>query len=523
MRNLRKIALILAILLSLLAACSSKSEPEVDLDSLSPMELLEYKISRQEVPEINDSDARTGKTWYQVFVYSFCDSDGDGIGDLNGVTQRLDYIKNMGFEGIWLSPIHPSSTYHKYNVRDYYDIDPEYGTLDDFDALIEACHDRGIKVLLDMVVNHSDLNHPWFTEHPEYYNIADERGNGNWQQLPDGRYYECHFWDQMPDFDLESAELRAALEQVFRFWLERGADGFRLDAVGEFVSGNTAKNVEILAWITGSVKAIKPDAYLVGEFWETTDTLYKYYDSGIDSLFSFPFAGLNGYIGSLMLKDDFTMDEFLQRTTAAYNSIANANPAATNATFLTNHDMSRASGFLRRDPDLIKTAWGMSLMLPGNAFVYYGEELGMSGSGKDENKRAPMYWVSDVNAPGMTVGPPGMDTVTHMFHPAVEQIGDSESIYTYVRDAVLLRGKYPHIGSGTFEAISTDAGDKAGATRRAWQGSSIVIVYNVSSEEAEFALEGAIGGVLSATGEQPRREGGKLILPGYCIVILDAE
>ena len=517
---MRKLAFLLAALFSLLTACSPTDAVVTAPEDMSWAQLLEYKIGMLETPEDNERSTATCRTWYQVFVYSFYDSDGDGIGDINGVTEQLDYIESMGFNGIWLSPIHPSSTYHKYNVIDYYGIDPEYGTLGDFDALIEACHARGIHVILDMVVNHSDLNNPWFAEHPEYYMIADEPGRSGWSRLPDGRYYECQFWDQMPDFDLENADLRSELEKVFEFWLDRGTDGFRLDAVGEYVTGNTAKNIEILAWINDSVKAIKPDAYIVGEYWDTTDSVYKYYDSGVESLFAFPFAGPSGYLASLLLKDDATMDEYLQRTVKACEAIASANPGATNAPFLTNHDMARAAGFLHRVENIIKTAWGVMLTQPGNAFVYYGEELGMSGSGKDENKRAPMFWTDEEGAPGMASGPPGMEEVTHAFPPAIEQVGDPESIYTYVREAVLLRERYPHISSGSFEAIPVDAGDKAGAALRTWQGSSIIVVYNVSSDEARFDLGGTIGGVLTATGEQPQQEGDTLVVPGYCIVVL---
>ena len=514
-----KIAAIIIVLVFTLSACSSPEVGKAPGD-MEWAELLEYRLAALETPVRDDGAARPGKTWYQVFVYSFYDSDGDGIGDLRGVMERLDYIQSMGFDGVWLSPIHPSNTYHKYNVRDYYDIDPEYGTLEDFDALLEACHALGMQVLIDLVVNHSDLNHPWFTEHPEYYNIADEAGNGNWARLPDGRFYECQFWDQMPDFDLENTELRAALEDVFAFWLNRGVDGFRLDATGEYVSGNTEKNVEILSWLNSSIKAIKSNAYIVGEFWETTNKLYDYYDSGIDSFFAFPFAGSDGYIATLVLRDNTTMDDYFLRITAALDATANANPSATLAPFFTNHDLSRAAGFLRRDANLIKTAWGLSLTQPGNAFVYYGEELGMSGSSRDENKRAPMFWTEEDSAPGMTSGPAEMETVTHGFPPAVEQVGDSTSIYAYVREAVLLRQKYPHIGSGSFEPLSLGSNGKSGAVLRSWQDSSIIVAYNVSPEETSLMLTGTIADTLSATGEQPRQDGETLVLPGYCIVVL---
>jgi len=526
------ILLSMSLLLLCVSACDSPGEiPPSDermlatealvnrLDENLPWtEVLAGKLAAQE-PPLPGAEG-PGLTWYQVFVYSFCDSDGDGIGDLNGVTQRLDYIQSMGFDGVWLSPIHPSSTYHKYNVSDYMGIDPEYGTMEDFDALIEACNARGIRVILDLVINHSDLHHPWFTGYPEYYNIADEPGNGNWERLPDGRWYECQFWGEMPDLNLDNEELRAELRQVFAFWLDCGVSGFRLDAIKDYYSGNIASNIEVLSWLCGAVKDIKPDAYLVGEVWDTTNALYQYYESGIDSFFSFPFAGSGGTIAKLVIQSNTTVDNYLKETAAAYESARAYNPDATNAPFFTNHDMSRASGFLRRDPDLIKTAWGLSLMQPGDAFIYYGEELGMSGSGKDENKRAPMYWTDEAGAEGMTSGPPGMEDMTHSFPPAVQQAGDPDSIYSYVRDAVRLRGKYPHIGRGTFEVIPADAGAKAGAAIRVWQGSEIVIAYNVSSEPAVLTLPGVLQDALSATGELPQQQGDAIILPGYCIAVL---
>ena len=486
-------------------------------------EALADKLAAQDPPPAGAPGP--GLSWYQVFVYSFCDSDGDGIGDLNGVAERLDYIKSMGFDGIWLSPIHPSSTYHKYNVRDYLDIDPEYGTMEDFDALVEACHSRGIRVILDLVINHSDLGHPWFTQHPEYYNIADEPGNGSWGPLPDGSWYECQFWSEMPDLNLESGEVRAELESICAFWLERGVDGFRLDAIKDYVSGNTGENIEILKWLNDAVKSIKPDAYLVGEVWDTTNSLYQYYESGIDSFFSFPFAGADGAIAKLLINSNTTMADYLQKTADAYEAVKAYNPGATNAPFFTNHDMARAVGFLRRDQNLIKTAWGLSLMQPGDAFVYYGEELGMTGSGKDENKRAPMYWTDEKYAVGMAYGPPGMDDISHNFAPAVQQVGDPDSIYSYVRDAVRLRAKYPHIGRGAFEVFDVlvtafEVQPKVGAARRVWQDSEIIVAYNVSSESVTLTLPGTLQEALSATGEQPEQQGDSITMPGYCIAVL---
>jgi len=533
----RSIAVLLFLLLFLLTACQSSveppGEPPPDLsvsedspsdpnapDENSPWtEILAYHIAAQEPREPGAEGP--GLAWYQVFIYSFFDSDGDGIGDLNGVTAMLDYIQGMGFDGIWLSPIHPSSTYHKYNVHDYFAIDPEYGTMADFDALIRECNARGIRIILDLVLNHTDLYHPWFTERPEFYNISDTPGNGNWERLSDGRWYECQFWGQMPDLNLENAELREELEKVFAFWLGRGVAGFRLDAVKDYC-GNTQNNIEILKWVSSAVKGIDPDAYLVGEVWDTTNSLYQYYESGVDSFFSFPFSGSDGAIARVVIRNDSSVDGYLQLTADAYAAAKAFNPAATNAPFFTNHDMARASGYLRRDPNLIKTAWGLSLTQPGDAFLYYGEELGMSGPGKDENKRAPMFWTDDISAIGMTDGPPGMEEVTHSFPPAVQQVGDPESIYSYVRKAVVLRAKYPHIGRGAIEVMPTEP-LRAGAVLRVWEESEIVVAYNVAPEPVVLTLPGTLKDFLSATGAQPWQTGEELTLPGYTIAILVIE
>ncbi|MCL1835220.1 MAG: alpha-amylase family glycosyl hydrolase [Oscillospiraceae bacterium] len=525
-------ALLIIVCLSAVCSCGSKEQSGVEQptdDSDAPwQELLERRLAVASLlpglPAASERPDASGRTWYQVFVYSFCDSDGDGIGDLAGVTERLDYISDLGFDGIWLSPIHPSQTYHKYDVDDYYSIDPEYGSMEDFDALLEACHALGMRVLLDLVLNHTSIDHPWFEEHPEYYHIQDEAGHGQWKKLPDGRYYECQFWERMPDLNLAHPGLRAELESVFAFWLGKGVDGFRLDAVKEYETGDNEANIDILTWVNDAIKAIKPDAYLVGENWTTANSLFTYYRSGVDSFFDFLTAGVDGSIAKTLLQGK-PVAAYLESLAAAQDDILRYNPRGTAAPFFTNHDNPRAAGFLRRDEDMIKAAWGMALMQPGDAFVYYGEELGMSGSGKDENKRAPMFWASDAQAPGMTKGPPGMDTPSHSFEPAVGQMADSSSIYSYVRKAVQLRAKYPAIGRGDICVLDLGPADdgqgNAGAVARSWGGVSITIIYNVSPDATLIPDPGGvIADFLSASGEEPERKGSAIALPGYCIAIL---
>ena len=218
------------------------------------------------------------RTYYEVFVYSFYDGNGDGIGDLKGLTQKLDYIndgdpattEDLGCDGIWLMPVMPSPSYHKYDVTDYYAIDPEYGTMEDFENFMAECEKRGIKVILDLVINHSSSEHPWFKEaaaylaqlgdgepsleacpYVDYYHFSKEQKAG-YSQVPgsDVWYYESQFSYTMPDLNLYNESLREEIGKVVDFWLAKGVGGFRLDAVKEYETGADSDNIEILSWFS---------------------------------------------------------------------------------------------------------------------------------------------------------------------------------------------------------------------------------------------------------------------------------
>ena len=199
--------------------------------------------------------------------------------------------------------------------------------------------------------------------------------------------------------------------------------------------------------------------------------------------------------------------------------------AASDAPFLVNHDTARAAGFLRRKPELIKTAWGMSLMMSGDACLYYGEELGMSGSGKDENKRAPMQSTDDSGAVGMTVGPPRMEDVSHSFPPADEQQKDIQSILNYIKKAIAIRNQYPAISRGTSRTI-TDTGEPAiGALEKTYGGGRVVLIYNLSDTEQTVEPTGAsswtaIADCLTAGLAAPAIDGLALTIPAYTIVVM---
>ena len=254
------------------------------------------------------------RNYYEIFVYSFYDSDGDGIGDLNGVTQKLDYIQDMGFNGIWLMPVFQSTTYHKYDITDYMQIDSEYGSTEDMQNLIEECHKRGIRIILDFVMNHTSSQHLWFTQACEYleqlprgaepnekecpyvgyYHFANEQKQDYYQVKNTDWYYEGVFWSEMPDLNLENEQLRAELEQIASYWIGMGIDGFRMDAAMHFEENDATTNTEILNWFYEYCLSQNPDFYMVSEVWANEATVADYYASGTPSMFNFDLADKEG-------------------------------------------------------------------------------------------------------------------------------------------------------------------------------------------------------------------------------------
>ena len=478
-------AVIITVLVSYLrvTGCLPESSQETAHEDQIAVEseqdaVHEVQPAAENDQEENDASVRDGfcRTTYEVFVYSFCDSNGDGIGDLPGLLSRLDYIndgnpeggEDLGMTGLWLMPVFPSNTYHKYDVTDFVGIDPSYGTLEDMDALIAACHERGMTVILDLAVNHTSTAHPWFQEAASYlrslpsgqeavkeecpyvwyYQFAREQYDG-YVPLPDSEwYYEARFWSEMPDLNLTTPEVRQELKGVIDFWLDRGVDGFRLDAVTSYYTDNTEAGIEFTKWLTETAKERKPSAYIVGEAWADQNTYAQYYRSGIDSLFDFAFAGRDGIISRTVNRtgDLRYFAEAMVQEEELYGSM---NPSYVNAPFYTNHDMDRGAEYYLDDGEAkIKMAEALNLLMTGNAFIYYGEELGMKGAGPDENRRAPMYWSDDPNAAGMCAGPSGSGEIRMDYGSLEKQISDPDSIFNYIREAVRIRESLPAIARG---------------------------------------------------------------------------
>ena len=536
----------LAMLLSL-AGCNSAPQAETSGDE-QQNDAYPYRHALN-MPDDNY------RTYYEIFVSSFYDSDADGTGDLNGVAQKLDYLNDgddttdsdLGFTGIWLMPIMPSPTYHKYDVTDFCDVDPSYGTLEDFQSLLAECHARGIKLIIDFPFNHTSAQHPWFTEavqyyeslaegeqpdysvcpYASYYHFSTEKaGATGWYQVGATEwYYEGVFWDQMPDLALENELVRSELEAAASFWLEMGVDGFRLDAVKEYVSGSTSSNIEILSWFNQYVLSVNPDAYLVGEAWETSPvTLSAYYKSGVASFFDFPLAQATGSIATMVNRGTGAkLASLLTQSETIYGAI---DPSFIDAPFLSNHDTSRISAHYVNDLSKMKLAAGILLTMNGTPFVYYGEEIGMNSKGtKDENKRLPMHW-SDTDLTGTPLPPEGADDVEQKFLALDLQMDDPLSLYSYYKRALRIRNENPEIARGALDVAQPLVSDTICAVTKTYQDSTLLLVYNIGTEEADVVLAGsgydafALYGYLTIDETPVTLTDGALSLPAYAIAVL---
>ncbi len=500
----------------------------------------------EEIRALGESPDDNYRTWYEIFVYSFCDSDGDGIGDFNGITSKLDYLEELGINGIWLMPIHPSTSYHKYNVSDYYAIDPDYGTMDDFETFMAECEKRDIHVILDLVVNHSGSENAWFREavsylqgledgvepdaseckYFDYYFFQKEQETG--YCVVDGTdwYYEARFNYDMPDLNLHSEALRAEIGDIMKFWLDKGVAGFRLDAAKEFYSGQVTKNIEVLSWIQETAQSLKPDVYLVAEVWESFAQITEYYKSGITSIFNFAFGNSDGKIISVIrgAGNEKTVNSYATALEKADTAYAGSNPNYIDAPFLSNHDVGRIAGFCSVNEQKTKLAGAMNLFMSGSTFIYYGEEIGMVGSGNDPSKRAPMYW-NDARDNGTTNPPPECELPDeYPFGSLEQQVGDDSSVYNYYRQAIAIRNAIPAISHGRTTAETELNTGCVSAFRKTCELGECIVLMNIQAEDADVNLSGyedwTMAASLSADGNPIELDGNVLKLPAYGTSVL---
>jgi glycosidase len=449
-------------------------------------------------------------TFYEIFVRSFYDSDGDGIGDLPGVIEKLDYLNDgdpttgtdLGVTGLWLMPIFPAVSYHGYDVTDYYSVNPQYGTAEDFKRLVAEAHRRGIQVIVDMVLNHTSDQHPWFldsasapsAEHRDWY-IWSESNPGYvgptsqtvWHPK-NGAYYYGLFGSGMPDLNLENPEVTAELYKAARFWLEdMGADGFRLDAAQHYVE-NGKKQVgtpATHAWLRDyrayckEAKSQPPEMLTVGEVMSISDAVATYVPQDLDLAFEFSLAK------SVLLSVNEASSTALA---SAMKEIQRLYPEGGYAPFLTNHDQNRVMDVLGRDPGKAKLAATILLTLPGVPFVYYGEEIGMTGSKSHELIRTPMQWTPGASA-GFTTGQPWEPVNAGYEQSNVEtEMADPGSLLNHYRKLIAVRNAHPALQGYGFAALQS-ADTAAYAYLRQGGEETILVALNLGEEPVgEYGL-----------------------------------
>lgn len=448
-----------------------------------------------QAPADTAADWRDGGVCYEIFVRSFYDSDGDGAGDLRGLIQKLDYVndgdpaseEDLGARCIWLMPIATSPSYHGYDVTDYYRVDPEYGTNEDFKLLVFEAHRRGIRVLVDLVLNHASSEHPYF-KHALLHSDSPYRdwfvwsssdrseespwGGPIWHRSPvRDEYYYGLFWSGMPDLNYENPAVMEEAEEIAAFWLEEmGADGFRLDAVKHLVEEDgmvqhVPATHDVLRDFAAHVREVAPDAFTIGEVWDSTGALLPYYPDQLDAHFAFE-------VSDALLEGVRTGSS--TALLAAVERLEREVPDHRWAPFLRNHDQTRTLTVLGGDLQRAKLAASLLLTLPGVPFVYYGEEIGMSGDKPDPRLRTPMHW-SPGPAAGFTDGIPWEPLQPDSLTANVEaQEGDPGSLLEHYRRLIRLRGEEPTLGGGEF--VPLDAGTERVAAWLRRRGDEVVLV-----------------------------------------------
>ena len=544
-RAVRIVSLLLAVLM--LFGCNTNiTAPEHSGAALEsgPAPKTEAKLA--EIALLGESPDDNYRTFYEIFVYSFCDSNGDGIGDIQGVISKLDYLEQLGVNGIWFMPIHPSQSYHKYDVRDYYDIDPQYGTMADFEELMAECEKRDIHVITDLVLNHTGNDHAWFQEaceylrglpagaepnaeecpYVDYYFFSREPGNG-WHAIEGSEwYYEGMFSPHMPDLNLANENVLGDIRDIMQFWFDKGVSGFRLDAAKEFYSGSIAKNVEVLNWIQTTATELKPDAYLVAEVWEDFGAITRYYESQITSIFNFAFGNTNGKLMQVLRAagNAGTVTTYATALEKADKAYLGENPNYIDAPFLSNHDVGRIAGFCGYDPMKTKLAGAMNLFMSGSAFIYYGEEIGMPGSGNDPSKRAPFFW-NDARDNGTTTPPPECELPEEYPFGSLEtQMADDNSLWNYYRQAIAIRQALPALSHGRTTAETALNVGCVSAFRKTWNDQAVIVLMNIDTVAASVDLSAyadwTLAATLSADGNEIVLNDTTLELPAFGTAVL---
>lgn len=455
---------------------------------------------------------------YEVMVRSFYDSNGDGIGDLKGLTQKLDYLNtgdpasttDLKVDALWLMPLFKAPSYHGYDATDYYSIDPVYGTDADFQTLITEAHKRGIRILLDLVLNHTSNLHPWFQRAAKSSDPNEKdwyvwgKSDPGWERPWGGGpvwhargpvYYYGLFYDGMPDLNFRHPPVQDEMIKIARHWVEKGADGYRLDAIRYLFEESKGKQADLpethayLKRMAKEVKSIHPEAVLIGEVWTDTSIVASYYGQGDELDLCFNFDESGGLIGSVKSGNP---QELVEALTIVEKQFAER---AFSAPFLTNHDMPRLASLLEGNPAKLKLAAAVLLSLPGTPFLYQGEEIGLTQGPRpgDEGKRTPMQWDDSAGAgfsapasePGASARLPWNELSGNQAALSVSvQQGKPDSLLSWYQRMIRQRKDSSALSNGSIHGVARgkDAFGRVLTFQRAAKGELIVAAFNFGNE-----------------------------------------
>lgn len=520
--NLRSLT---AVLVSAAAVSSAAGQATTNPTGDGPRESERYEPRRERDAAGNVlGPARAGwwndRVFYEIFVRSFADStDGplanDGVGDLRGLISRLDYLNDgdpatdsdLGITGIWLMPVTESPSYHGYDVTDYRAIDREYGTIDDFRELVKQCHARGIAVIIDLVMNHTSSRNPWFVESIDpnsakrdwyIWSDTDPGYKGPWNQRvwhrPRGgsgagsSYYYGLFGADMPEVNFRNTDAGQAMLDIVKYWLapegDGGAgvrlDGYRLDAVRHLIEegrkqDNTRATHEWLKSFRERYKGVNPEAMCIGEIWAPSRDAASYVGDQMDLAFEFDLA--QAIVDSARTGD-------ASRVSRAQQVVLRCYPPGQYGRFTTNHDQPRLTTQLKGDSGAARTAAAMLLLGPGVPFLYYGEEIGMTGDKPDPDIRTPMQWSNEANA-GFSTARPWRSVNKDYQHTNVrDQSGEEGSLLQWHQALIRARASSDSLRWGAYSPITTTS-PAVYAFARTIEHECCVVVINLGTRDVE--------------------------------------
>ncbi|MGV4797241.1 maltose alpha-D-glucosyltransferase [Rhizobium sp. F40D2] len=480
---------------------------------------------------------------YQLHIKSFYDANGDGVGDFAGLHAKLDHIAALGVNAIWLLPFFPSPRRDDgYDIADYGNVSPDYGTLEDFRAFVDAAHQRNIRVIIELVINHTSDQHPWFqrarqapagSPERDFYVWSDtdqkfpetriifidtEKSNWTWDAVA-GAYYWHRFYSHQPDLNFDSPLVMEELLKVMRFWLETGIDGFRLDAIPYLVeregtiNENLPETHAILKRIRAALDATHPGVMLLAEANQWPEDTREYFGDGDECHMAFHFPLMPRMYMAIAKEDRFPITDILRQTPEIPENCQWA-------IFLRNHDeltlemvtdaerdylwetyasdkrarinlgiRRRLAPLMERDRRRIELMNALLLSMPGTPVIYYGDEIGMGDNiylGDRDGVRTPMQWSPDRNGgfsrvdPARLVLPPVADPLYGFEAVNVEaQSTDAHSLLNWTRKMLALRGRHPAFGRGSLRFLAPE-NRKILAYLREYEDETLMCVANLS-------------------------------------------